>query len=389
MTVPLHKNSGRKNRLQEFLAFFVLFIGSSHFSSAEFYLDVLDFGAVGDGHTNDTQAFLDAWDEACGSLGNPIMVIPKYMTFLVHPLVFSGPCRSTSITVAVIGTVIAPDSPAAWKGKDPGKWLEFIDVSGLTVAGLGFGALNGRGLAWWNQSCRDHPRLQGCTSVAPTGVNIFGAPELSPNTDGIHIHSSHDVFITNSVFSTGDDCISIGDYTSNVVITNVICGPGHGISIGSLGRGGNSVQVENIHVSRSYLKGTTNGLRIKTWQVGRGYVRNVLFQDITFDSVQNPIIIDQNYCSEKGLCKEMPTGVHITNVTYTKMVGSSSTAVAINFDCDRSVPCTGLNLRYIYLWPVPTDLDGTSKITPAVTTSCANAHGYAVQVDPPVSCLQS
>ncbi|ONI14638.1 hypothetical protein PRUPE_4G289600 [Prunus persica] len=37
--------------------------------------------------------------------------------------------------------------------------------------------------------------------------------------------------------------------------------------IGSLGRNGNFVQVENIHVSKIYLQGTTKGARIKTWQV--------------------------------------------------------------------------------------------------------------------------
>lgn len=40
-----------------------------------------------------------------------------------------------------------------------------------------------------------------------------------------------------------------------------------GNSIGSLGRGGNFVQVEDISVSNIYFKGTTNGARIKTWQV--------------------------------------------------------------------------------------------------------------------------
>lgn len=96
---------------------------------------------------------------------------------------------------------------------------------------------------------------------------------------------------------TGDDCVSIGDHTSNIVVSYVKCSPGHGIrsallqtryfksndfrvfvfsshppvvfesSIGSLGRSGNFVQVENIHVTQVYLQGTTNGARIKTWQV--------------------------------------------------------------------------------------------------------------------------
>jgi len=41
----------------------------------------------------------------------------------------------------------------------------------------------------------------------------------------------------------------------------------HFYSIGSLGRRGNFVQVENIHVSNVQFKHTTNGARIKTWQV--------------------------------------------------------------------------------------------------------------------------
>ena len=38
-------------------------------------------------------------------------------------------------------------------------------------------------------------------------------------------------------------------------------------SIESLGKNGNSVKVENIHVKKVNFKGTTNGARIKTWQV--------------------------------------------------------------------------------------------------------------------------
>lgn len=94
---------------------------------------------------------------------------------------------------------------------------------------------------------------------------MIQSPGNSPNTDGIHIQASQNVAITNSKISsgnlhlsifflfflcytlilscfwldlalwfTGDDCISIGDYSSNVQIYNIQCGPGHGIRLSLL-----------------------------------------------------------------------------------------------------------------------------------------------------------
>ena len=68
-------------------------------------------------------------------------------------------------------------------------------------------------------------------------------------------------------------------------------------SIGSLGKDLNEPGVQNITVSTAEFTGTQNGVRIKSWgRPSNGFVRNVLFQHITMVNVQNPIIIDQNYC---------------------------------------------------------------------------------------------
>ncbi|KAI5320581.1 hypothetical protein L3X38_040289 [Prunus dulcis] len=372
-----------------------------------------DYGAVSGGRIDDSEAFLKAWNAACTSeTENPTLIVPR-KRFLLNPIVFSGPCRAENINFLIFGRLLAPDSPGAWKELDPSQWLAFNGVSGLNIAGPG--RINGRGKAWWDQSCRDHPRLVGCSTLAPTavklvscknssiseihflnssqthvlirdgdGINIenvlIEAPERSPNTDGIHISASHNVVITNAIIGTGDDCVSIGDHTSNIVISYVKCGPGHGISIGSLGRSGNFVQVENIHVSKVYLQGTTNGARIKTWQVGRGYVRQVTFEHIFFGSVKNPIIIDQNYCNKSGACKEMETGVHITDVSFNQLYGTSSSRVAMNLNCSRSVACTSIYLKSIY---IRSALAGQN-----VTSNCTNAHGVASGVIQPDPCLQ-
>ena len=64
-------------------------------------------------------------------------------------------------------------------------------------------------------------------------------------------------------------------------------------SIGSLGRDGQTSCVSDITVTSSHLNNTTNGLRIKTWQGGKGHVTGVKFNDVTFNNVDMPIILDQ------------------------------------------------------------------------------------------------
>lgn len=334
-------------------------------------------------------------------------MIPENIPFLVTSTVFKGPCRAKNINFKISGTLLAPYSPSAWSGQDSGQWLAFNGVTGLHVDG--FGALNGQGEAWWDQSCRSHPDLEGCTNLAPTALKFTScnnsslknmyfinspqthvtitrstgfkidnlrikSPESSPNTDGIHIQSSKHLSIANARISSGDDCISIGDYTSHIHIANIQCGPGHGISIGSLGRKGNVVRVENIHVSDCTFTGTTNGARIKTWQRGRGYVRRVIFENLRFQAVKNPIIIDQNYCEKAGACPELDSGVHISNVVYRKMTGTSSTDIAIKLECSRAVPCSDITMSSIHF----------SSATPGkhVTANCSNARGQEFGVIP-------
>lgn len=65
----------------------------------------------------------------------------------------------------------------------------------------------------------------------------------------------------------GDDCISIQTGCSNVYVHNVNCGPGHGISIGSLGKDNTRACVSNITIRDVNMHNTMNGVRIKTWQV--------------------------------------------------------------------------------------------------------------------------
>ncbi|KAI4335734.1 hypothetical protein L6164_014348 [Bauhinia variegata] len=369
------------------------------------YFNVIHYGALGDGTSDDSLAFLEAWEAACSTrTENSTVIIPENKTFLVYPVSFSGPCKAKNITFLILGKIVGPISPLAWEGINPSLWLTFNGINGLNISGSGI--IDGRGSGWWNQSCRDHPGLAvnilSCNASNVRGVHVMNSPQThilvmdsnrvdirqvtirapgsSPNTDGIHIHSSRNVNISQIDIGTGDDCVSVGDSTSNINISDVKCGPGHGISIGSLGRGGNFVKVENIHVSNAYFNRTTNGARIKTWQVGKGYVRNVTFENLYFNSVENPVIIDQYYCNVRGTCKEQQSGVHITNVTFSNLFGTSLSSVAVSLHCSHYVACTGIFFNSVQLT--------SAKAGSEVTSSCSNAQGFAFRMVQPEHCLK-
>ena len=101
-----------------------------------------------------------------------------------------------------------------------------------------------------------------------------------------------------SQIATVDDCISLNNKSKQIKITNVTCGPGHGISIGSLGKYTNEEPVEGIIVKNCMIINTTNGVRIKTWpaSAASSTATDMQFLNIIMVNVSNPILIDQEYC---------------------------------------------------------------------------------------------
>lgn len=58
--------------------------------------NVRKYGAVGDGETDDTEAFKTAWDSACSNDNDTVSVllVPYGYTFMIQSTIFTGPCRS-------------------------------------------------------------------------------------------------------------------------------------------------------------------------------------------------------------------------------------------------------------------------------------------------------
>ncbi|KAL6505534.1 hypothetical protein OROHE_022913 [Orobanche hederae] len=371
-------------------------------------INVLDFGAKGDGIKDDTKAFQAAWASACKIEASVINIPAKYV-FLVGPISFSGPYCQHNIVFQLDGRIVAPTGSSHW-ASGPFQWLEFTKLVGLTIRGSG--TIDGNGAVWWQNSSYDdddhlddqakyifpsngtmpqkHPipvrsslggtmpsikptalRFYGSFNVTVTGITIQNSPQChlkfdncigvsvydfnvsspgnSPNTDGIHLQNSKDVLIRSSNLACGDDCVSIQTGCTNVYIHNVNCGPGHGISIGGLGKDNTKACVSNVTVRDVVMHNTMNGVRIKTWQGGSGSVQGVQFSNIQVSDVQLPIVIDQYYC-DKTTCKNQTSAVALSDIDYADIRGTY-TVKPVHFACSDGMPCTDVTLRNIQLKP--------------------------------------
>ncbi|KAJ0035676.1 hypothetical protein Pint_24957 [Pistacia integerrima] len=298
-----------------------------HASDATQNYNVLKFGAKGNGVTDSTQAFIKAWAAACGSEESTTIYVPKGR-YLLGSMAFKGDCKNSDIKIHIDGTLVAPADYRILGQAD--NWLSFEGVSGVSIIG---GALDAKGTALWNykekgtkcpngatslsftnsnnikingllslNSRMFHIVFNGCQNVRVEGVRVIAAGD-SPNTDGIHVQLTRNVMIKSSSIKTGDDCISIGPRTKNLWVERVTCGPGHGISIGSLAKDMDEEGVQNVTIKNTTFIGTQNGLRIKSWaRPSNGFVQGIRFIDAVMRNVQNPIIIDQNYCPHNLNC---------------------------------------------------------------------------------------
>ncbi|KAH6834037.1 hypothetical protein C2S53_004839 [Perilla frutescens var. hirtella] len=203
----------------------------------------------------------------------------------------------------------------------------------------------------------------------PEDEAVLSLRDNSPNRLGL----------PESTFSSRDDCIAINGGNSDINISRITCGPGHGTSIGSLGKDGQHDEVEGIHVDNCTFIKTQNGARIKTWQGGLGFAKNIIFSNIIFISADNPMVIDQYYCPHQK-CNDRTSAVEVSDVKY---IGLRGTFVrnngTINLSCSKTVPCTCIEMDEL-------DIKGVDRSQ--TSARCINTHGTIPHLsNPAVDCL--
>lgn len=322
-------------------------------------LNVLDFGAKGDGKKDDTLA-LQAAIMGCPEGGR--VLIPKgiyrfvclFLKSNINIELLEGAELSATTKREAFpyfpGMIPTSNEEeynlGTWEG-DPGTMFCGL-ITGVQVKHVniyGRGSINGNASFenWWKytreQKIAWRPRmvfLNQCEDITMEGITILNSPSwnihpyfskrmrflrldiLSPkhscNTDGLNPESCEEVEITGVHFSVGDDCIAIKSgkiymgkkYKTpckNIRIRQCSMNDGHGsVVLGSeMGAG-----IYDLSVKDCKFTDTDRGLRIKTRR-GRGkdaVISNVEFSNIEMDGVLTPFTVNCFYfCDIDGKSK--------------------------------------------------------------------------------------
>jgi len=352
-------------------------------------VDVKTHGAVGDGKTLDGRAINRAI-EICHASGGGVVYLPPGV-YLSGTVVLKS-----NVTLYIEGgaTLLGSKELADYKGSHlpvdaRHKHLIFArDAENVGIAGPGH--IDGQGPAFWfptertvppNQAWRDGathywkglsdrptPLLEfyKCKNLRIKDVTIVNAPgwtlrpiqceyvfirgiviknpNIGPNTDGIDITCSQNVFISDCLIDTGDDAICLKSEPAygtgvpllkNVTVTNCMlttcC---NAFKIGTGTHGG----FENITFSNSLIVNPESDLKaraiagIALEMVDGGWLEGVTISNIRMQRVRTPIFIRRgNRTGEKAGTLR---GIMINNVHATGAAVTSSIAGIPGFDVE-------------------------------------------------------
>lgn len=288
--------------------------------------DVMSFGAVGDGVTDDAAAIQRAIDQ-CSDEGGGRVLLPRCHTFLAGPIQLKS---HVELYLEATATLKAHPDEAIYHlsafGENRGEgmlWLWAAHAENISICGKG--TIHGNGIAFMGAELSDSYELKplkdqtfdprphvltltdvkqltirdvtikegaywtvhliGCDEAVIDGINLLNNLKIR-NGDGIDIDHSKHVRIANCHITSGDDCICLKNrrefeqYGSchDITVTNcVMSSRSCAIKIGSE----NMDSIYNVVFDNCIITGSNRGLGIQNRD--EGTVTDVVFSNIQMD----------------------------------------------------------------------------------------------------------
>ncbi|OJA14438.1 hypothetical protein AZE42_08178 [Rhizopogon vesiculosus] len=265
----------------------------------------------------------------------------------------------TNVEVVISGNISYPTSIKTVQGyvaasDYPGAWFAFTGGQNVTLRGNtdpNWGWVDGHGQQWWDakqQTNRPHgwqfgsitngvirdmkiykPVAWNFATSKSDNVHIFNNIILASsdsssfpfNTDGFSAGGTNMLFENNHVVN-GDDCLTVASGTKNITWTSGYCEGSHGLSVGSLGEGGNVASVEDVLFENTNR--TLYAARFKSWTGGNGAAVNITWTGIKFIDVMFPIYVTQNYWDQSDGPRPTSSSTdetHIENFLFEDFTG--------------------------------------------------------------------
>jgi polygalacturonase len=287
--------------------------------------NIMNYGAVGDGKTDDAVAMQKVIDAASLAGGGKV-IIPSGKTYLTGPFNLKS---NIEFVVEVNATVLANGNEGVYKksafrdNKGEGTiWIGGENLSNVTICGGG--TIDGNGISFMGAELEDSyvlkpfhivdPRphvltivggknirirdltirnsaywtvhLVGCDDVAIDNLTLLNSLKVR-NSDGIDLDHSKNVRISNCYIESGDDCICLKNRreyeefgacenitVSNCTMTSRSCA----IKIGSE----NMDRISHVLINNCIIKKSNRGIGIQNRD--EGTVTDVIFSNILIDS---------------------------------------------------------------------------------------------------------
>lgn len=240
------------------------------------------------------------------------------------PIVISG--HSITITGAE-GHVIDGNGQAYWDGEGSNGGTDKPDHF-IVVNKVYDSKITNLNIQNWPTHCF---YISGAHGLEVTGLTLDNSAGDEPNdasgddpaahnSDGFDISSSDTVTLDSISVKNQDDCVAVTS-GSNIIVSNLYCSGGHGLSIGSIGGKSNNT-VDGVTFSDSVVVDSVNGCRIKSNSGETGTIANVIYQNITMSGITDyGIDVQQDYLNG-GPTGEPTNGVTISGISFIDVTGT-------------------------------------------------------------------
>ena len=316
--------------------------------------NVMDFGAKGDGVTDDASAIQEAIDK-CSQNGGGRVIIPSGCTFLCGPVHLASfvdlHLEPNSKLLANPDESIYKESAFKENEGEGMMWISGKDLKNISITGSG--EIDGNGVAFMGKELSDSYELKpitdfdprphvitiincqktivkditisqgaywtlhliGCYDANIEGISILNNLKIR-NGDGIDVDHSKKIRISNCFIESGDDCICLknrreySEYGSceDIVVTNcVMTSRSCAIKIGSE----NMDKINNVLFNNCIIKDSNRGIGIQNRD--EGTVTNVIFSNM---------LVDCKYYSDVWWGKAEP--IYVTS--YPRAIGNHKDA---------------------------------------------------------------